>query len=115
MTPLRFWAVLGLLVLFAGVGGAAEPGDPGYKVVKKIEIGGDGGWDYLTVDAESRRLYIARSNRVQVVDIDKGKLIGEVSPTPGVHGVALDTKRKKGFISNGGDASVTIFDLESLK
>jgi DNA-binding beta-propeller fold protein YncE len=111
---MRFWAIVGFLVLCAGVG-AAEPGDPGYKVIKKIEIGGDGGWDYLTMDADSRRLYIARADRVQVVDVDKGKLIGEVAKTPGVHGVALDLKRKKGFISNGGDATVTIFDLESLK
>jgi DNA-binding beta-propeller fold protein YncE len=114
MTPLRLWTAAGLLVLFGGVAAAEKP-DPGYKVIKKIEIGGEGGWDYLTMDADSRRLYIARANRVQVVDVDKGKLIGEIAPTPGVHGVALDTKRKKGFISNGGDATVTVFDLESLK
>ena len=63
---------------------AAEPGTPGYHVLKKIEIGGDGGWDYLNLDSVTRRLYIARSNRVMVVDVDQGKLVGEVPETKGV-------------------------------
>jgi DNA-binding beta-propeller fold protein YncE len=67
------------------------------------------------MDAAKRRLYIARGNRVMVVDVDQGKLVGEVANTPGVHGVALDLKRKQGYASNGGDATVTIFDLETLK
>ncbi len=94
---------------------AAETDGPGYHLLKKIEIGGDGGWDYLNLDSVTRRLYIARSNRVMVVDVDQGKLIGEVPETKGVHGVALVSKLNVGFTSNGGDASVTVFDLTTLK
>jgi YVTN family beta-propeller protein len=103
-----------LALLVAGLGAPAAPTAPEYHVLKKIHLGGEGGWDYLTLDAGARRLYIARSNRVMVVDVDKGKPVGEVAKTPGVHGVALVPARKRGFTSNGGDSTVTVFDLETL-
>jgi DNA-binding beta-propeller fold protein YncE len=107
---------LAALALCAVVGAAdPQPAAPGYHVVKKIELGGDGGWDYLTCDPEAHRLYIARATRVMVVDLEQGKLAGEVADTPGVHGVALVSKRGRGFASNGRDASVTVFDLKTLK
>ena len=94
---------------------AAEPtGSGGYHVIKKIAAGGDGGWDYLTLDPVSRHLYISRSNRVMVFDVDKETSVGEVANTPGVHGVALVAKYGRGFASNGGDSSVTSFDLKTL-
>jgi YVTN family beta-propeller protein len=86
-----------------------------YKVLKKITVGGEGDWDYITMDPEARRLYISRATRVQVVDVDKDKVVGEVADTPGVHGIALVPKLNRGFSSNGGDDSVTVFDLETLK
>jgi DNA-binding beta-propeller fold protein YncE len=88
---------------------------PGYKVVKTWKLGGDGGWDYLTVDAEGRRLFIARATRVMVLDADSGKLLTEIPDTPGVHGVALAPEFGRGFISDGGEDMVTIFDLKALK
>ena len=88
---------------------------PGYKVVKTWKLGGDGGWDYLTVDSDGRRLFIARATRVMVVDEDSGKLLAEIPDTPGVHGVALVPEFGRGFISDGGEDMVTIFDLKSLK
>ncbi|MFY9562529.1 MAG: YncE family protein [Terriglobales bacterium] len=88
---------------------------PGYKVVKTWKLGGNGGWDYITVDSEGRRLFIARSDRVMVVDEDSGKLLTEIPDTPGVHGVALAPEFGRGFISDGGEHMVTIFDLKSLK
>ena len=88
---------------------------PGYHILKKISLGGDGGWDYLTMDSVGRRLYVARSNRIMVVDVDEGKLIGEIPNTPGVHGVALVPSRHRGFTSNGGENTVTVFDVETLK
>jgi YVTN family beta-propeller protein len=88
---------------------------PGYHVVKTWKLGGDGGWDYLTADSDARRLYIARATRVMVVDLDSGKLIAEIPDTPGVHGIALDHKRGKGYISCGGDNSVLVFDITTLK
>jgi DNA-binding beta-propeller fold protein YncE len=92
----------------------AQPA-PGYKVVKTWKLGGDGGWDYLTVDAEGRRLFIARATRVMVLDADSGKLLTEIPDTPGVHGVALAPEFGRGFISDGGEDMVTIFDLKALK
>jgi DNA-binding beta-propeller fold protein YncE len=88
---------------------------PGYKVVKTWKLGGDGGWDYLTVDSDGRRLFIARSTRVMVVDADSGKVLAEIPDTPGVHGVALVPEFGRGFISDGGEDMVTIFDLKTLK
>ncbi|MFL5243910.1 MAG: YncE family protein [Gemmataceae bacterium] len=114
MTHIRKWALPAMLLFCPGLT-ASEPADSGFHVLKKMEIGGEGGWDYLTMDSSTGRLYIARSDRVMVVDVEKGKVIGEVAKTPGIHGVALVPKRKKGFTSNGGDATATIFDLESLK
>lgn len=88
---------------------------PNYHLVKTIPVGGDGGWDCITFDGASNRLYIARSTRVMVVDVDKGTLVGEVPNTQGVHGVALVPKLKHGYASNGQDNSVAVFDLATLK
>ena len=88
---------------------------PGYKVVKTWKLGGNGGWDYLTVDGEGRRIFITRSDRVMVVDEGSGKLLTEIPDTPGVHGVALTPEFGRGFISDGGEDMVTIFDLKTLK
>jgi YVTN family beta-propeller protein len=87
----------------------------GYKVIQKITLGGDGGWDYLTIDPQARRLYISRSTHVMVVDADTGKVVGDIPNTAGVHGIALVPVLNKGFTSNGRDNSVTVFDLKTLK
>jgi YVTN family beta-propeller protein len=105
-------AVAVLLLLMVDTSPAA---DPGYKMLKKIFMGGEGGWDYLTMDADARRLYITRFNRVTVLDPDSGKIVGEIAGTTGVHGVALVPQSNHGYSSNGGDASVTVFDLKTLK
>jgi YVTN family beta-propeller protein len=116
MTRICFRALPLLIGLFVlRIGHADEPNATGYKVQKKIQVGGDGGWDYITMDSDARRLYISRSNRVQVVDVDEGKVVGEIPNTPGVHGIAIAPKHKKGFSSNGGDSTVSVFDVESLK
>jgi YVTN family beta-propeller protein len=83
--------------------------------MKKIAIGGDGGWDYLTMDAAARRLYISRGTHVMVVDVDTEKVVGDIPDTQGVHGIALAPKLGRGFTSNGRDNSVTVFDLKTLK
>jgi DNA-binding beta-propeller fold protein YncE len=99
-----------LLALLAGNASAA-----GYHVVARWQPGGDGGWDYLTVDPAAHRLYFGRSTRVQVLDTASGKLVGEIPDTPGIHGVALAPALGRGFTSNGRDSTVTIFELGSLK
>src|SRR5580700_10028751 len=87
---------------------------PGYHVVKTYKVGGDGGWDYLTVDASARRLYISRGTHVMVLDTDSGKSVGDIPDTPGVHGIALAPELGRGFISNGREGTVTIFDIKTL-
>lgn len=88
---------------------------PHYHVVRHIKLGGDGGWDYVTVDPDAKRLYITRGTRVMVVDLKDGKQIAEIPKTEGVHGVALAPKLNRGFISNGRSNTMTIFDLKTLK
>jgi DNA-binding beta-propeller fold protein YncE len=93
---------------------ALAAGDPGYKVVKTYQAGGDGGWDYLTADAAARRLYISRATHVMVLDLDSGKTVGDIADTPGVHGIALAPELGRGFVSNGREGTVSIFDLKTL-
>jgi len=87
----------------------------GYHVTGEIQIGGEGGWDYLTVDSNARRLYVSHATHVVVVDIDSNKIVGDIPDTPGVHGIAIAPELNKGFISNGRGNTVTIFDLKTLK
>jgi YVTN family beta-propeller protein len=87
----------------------------GYHVIKTYKLGGNGGWDYLTFDSASNRLYISRSTHVIVIDADSGQPVGEIPDTPGVHGVALAPELGRGFVSNGREGTVTVFDLHSLK
>src|SRR5277367_2939059 len=76
---------------------------PGYHLLNSYPIGGEGGWDYLTVEPTQHRLYISRGNRALVFDLDTNKVIGEVPAGQGVHGIALDVDANKGYISNGRD------------
>ena len=86
-----------------------------YKLTHRFPLGGAGGWDDLAVDSHARRIYIARSDRVMVVDADSGKLIAEIGGMERVHGVALATDLNRGFISSGGQGKVVAFHLGTLK
>lgn len=86
----------------------------GYHVTSKYVIGGSNSWDYLTVDPESRRLYVTHATKVEVIDADTGKSIGQVADTPGVHGVAIVRDLGKGFATDGTADKVTVFDLKTL-
>jgi YVTN family beta-propeller protein len=88
---------------------------PAYHTTARYVLGGQGGWDYLKYDPAGKRLFISRSTHVMVVDPASGKIVGDIPNTPGVHGVALAPELGKGFTSNGEDATVTVFDLRSLK
>jgi DNA-binding beta-propeller fold protein YncE len=101
-----------IMVLAVGLAVAAPAG---FKVTKQILIGGAGGWDYLTVDSEARRLYVSHSTRVNVVDLESGKVVGEIPDTSGVHGIAIAPQLGRGFVSNGRSNDATIFDLKTLK
>src|SRR5437763_13967433 len=113
------WLVVGLALAAGGtlaaLAGPAPSRPTAFAQVRKVSLPGDEGWDYLSVDSAARRLYISRSTRVVVVDLETGKAAGELPETAGVHGVALDPELGRGFTSNGRSNSVTIFDLKSLK
>ena len=82
--------------------------------VHKFSIGGDGGTDYLTAEPGSNRVFVSRGTHVMVVDGATGKVLGDISDTPRTHGIALVAKTGHGFITNGGDSTVTMFDLQTL-
>jgi DNA-binding beta-propeller fold protein YncE len=90
------------------------PSGSGYKLEKKIKLGGTGGWDYLEVDPATHRLFISRGNHVIVVDPESGKILGDIPNGPGVHGIAIADEFNKGFITNGKSGDATMFDLTSL-
>src|SRR5207253_11475856 len=102
--------LLGLLLI-----GAASAGPSGYHVAKTVKLGGEGGWDALTIDQKARRVYIWPGTHVMVVDADTGAFVGDIPNTNGVHGIAIVNDLDKGFTSNGRDSTVTIFDLKTLK
>lgn len=83
--------------------------------MQKVVLGGEGAWDYLSVDPDARRIYISRSSHVMVVDADTYKIVGDIPNTSGVHGIAIAPKLGKGFISDGRANAVTIFDLKTLQ
>jgi outer membrane protein assembly factor BamB len=86
-----------------------------YRVTRNYALGGDGSWDYIVPDPASHRLYVARQNRVMVVDEDSGKLIGEVTGIQGAHGTAIADNTGHGFATSGNDQSVVMFDLKTFK
>lgn len=106
----RFLLVGAFVLLFSAI---LNAGPSGYHVTKSIKLGGDGGWDYLTV--AGGRVYISRGTHVMVVDADTGALLGDIPNTNGVHGIAIAPDMDKGFISDGRDNNVTIFDVKTLK
>ena len=108
-------AGLGLLAsLVAGSAVCAPAADSGLQVQQRWKVGGAGGWDYLTLDAAGKRLFVSRATRVDVISTDSGKVIGTIPNTLGVHGIALAEDSKRGYTSNGKANSVTMFDSESL-
>ena len=108
-------ALFGASLCYAQNSSKKMPNSSGYKLLKKIKIGGEGGWDYIFDDSKNHRLYVSHATKVVVIDTDKDTIIGEIPNTNGVHGVAVAEDFGRGFTSNGRDNSVTIFDLKTLK
>jgi DNA-binding beta-propeller fold protein YncE len=111
-------ATLGL-ALFAGStpnrsAAQAAPANAGYAVSERWPLGGEGGWDYATVDPISGRLYLSRATHVGVVDLATGKTVGELPDTPGVHGIALAPEVGRAFVTAGKADAVKVFDLKTL-
>ncbi len=106
-----------ILLIGAICGGSPSDGlaaEGPYFFKKDIAIGGEGGWDYLSVDAAARRLYVAHATKVVVIDLDTETVVGEVAETPGVHGFAVAPDLGRGFSSNGAEGKAAIFDLKTL-
>jgi YVTN family beta-propeller protein len=85
-----------------------------YQLVGEIPIGGEGGWDYLTVDSAAKRLYVSHASKVVVVDLTTGKVVGEIADTPGVHGIAVASDGRV-FTSNGRENKASIVDAKTLQ
>jgi YVTN family beta-propeller protein len=85
-----------------------------YKIINKIHVDGDGGWDYISVDESNGRIYVSHATMAQAVDIKTGKVVGTIPDTKGIHGIAIAADLNKGFTSNGRDSSVTVFNLKTL-
>src|SRR3954469_4843983 len=96
-----FSSALLLLGLECVVTSAEAVADDVYKLLNQIPIGGEGGWDILTVDSTARRLYLSHATKVVVVDIDANKVVGEIADTPGVHAFMAVPELGVGFSSNG--------------
>ncbi len=94
---------------------SAAPGASGYKVIKTVPISGEGGWDYIYVDSDARRVYVSHATQVVVLDADSYEVVGSIPDTQGVHGIAIASDLGRGFTSNGRSNDVTIFDLKTLK
>jgi DNA-binding beta-propeller fold protein YncE len=109
---LALLAVLGTISLRAS---SAEPPThpPSYHLLKEIPIGGEGGWDYLSVDESGNRLFVSHGTRAVVIDLNSGTVSGEITDTPGIHGVAFS--HDKAFTSNGKENTVSIHDLKTLR
>ncbi len=88
---------------------------PAHRVTHTYALGGDGSWDYVVPDPPNHRLFIARQNRVMVVDEDTGTLLGEVTGIQGAHGTAVAAGTGHGFATSGNDQSVVMFDLKTFK
>src|ERR1700685_3892388 len=88
---------------------------PSYRITHTYPLGGDGSWDYVVPDPPNHRVFIARQNRVMVVDENSGKLLGEVTGIQGAHGTAVAEATGHGFATSGADQSVVMFDLKTFK
>jgi DNA-binding beta-propeller fold protein YncE len=88
---------------------------PGFKVTKRYPVPGDGGFDYVTYDTASNRIYASHGTEVDVLDAGSGKLLGKVEDTPGVHGIAIMPELHRGFTTNGDESTVSVFDTNTYK
>lgn len=103
-----------LVILLVSAASAGAQGGQ-YRMAKEIQIGGEGGWDYLSVDPAAHRLYVTHGTKIVVVDTQTEKIAGEIADTQGVHGFAIAADLGRGFSSNGREGTVSIVDLKTLK
>ena len=112
-SKLRF--VFALVTLSLGLGLHLRASEPAFKLQNTWKLGGDGSWDYLAVDPTSHILYIARLNRIMLVNVQSGKLVNEITGLNHAHGIAFDDRGKVGYISDGGAGAILVFDRATYK
>jgi DNA-binding beta-propeller fold protein YncE len=110
----RFTFVLPVVAALALLAGSHAVAGAQSFTVARYAIGGDGGTDYLTAESGTGRVFVSRGTHVMVIDGATGKVVGDIPDAPRVHGIALDAKAGHGFTTNGGDSTVTMFDLATL-
>ena len=108
LPTLAVWGVFALL-------NAAVAAEGAYEFQTEIPIGGDGGWDILTIDSAARRLYLSHATKVVVVDLEKNSVAGEIADTPGVHAFIAVPDLQRGFSSNGKENKTSVVDLKTLE
>ena len=111
MTRKTAWLLRCMAVLLCGTAQARDA----YKFLREIAIGGQGGWDILTIDNTSRCLYLSHATKVVVVDLTKNQVIAEIPDTPGVHEFLPVHEFLRGFSSNGQESKAGVYDLTDLK
>lgn len=110
------WRVAGVIAVAAliSVSGIAAMAQGTYQVKNTFHIGGEGGWDYLTVDASSHRLFVPRSTHTLVIDAGSGKVLADIPGQTIAHGVAIVPSAGRGFITDGGGSgAIIVFDLKT--
>jgi len=116
-TSLLLSSGLATLAIVPTVNAADAPAtaSPNYHLLKEITVGGGTSWDYLSVDSDAHRLYVSHGTEVVVIDTAKDAVVGNISDTPGVHGIAIAPKLNRVFVSNGRGNNVSVVDAASLK
>lgn len=102
--------------LVAGLATLVAAADaPGYKMTKQYPVPGNGGFDYIVFDSSSDRLYVSHGTEVDALDAASGQVLGKIEDTPGVHGIAIVPSLHRGFTTNGGEATVSVFDTNTFQ
>jgi YVTN family beta-propeller protein len=108
-------SLVGLIIVLSITGGSTLSAQDQYKFLNEISIGGEGGWDILTIDDAARRLYLSHATKIEVIDIDSNKVVGEIHDTPGVHAFLAVPDLNRGFSSNGKENKSSVIDLQTLR
>lgn len=115
MKPSGKNALLFIILLLVSFPAVIFSQSSGYEISGTINIGGNSWWDYIGIDNSAHRLYVSNGNKLHIIDLRKNVVIGVINNLNGVHGTAIANEFHKGFISNGRNDTVTVFDLNSLK
>ena len=102
-----------LCLSLTGYGYAQSPTN--YHLIKKTTVGGEGGWDYLLADADGGKLYLSHGTQVEVLDLKTHEKVGVITPTPGIHGIAVVPGTNVGYTTNGRPNTATMFDTKTFK